>query len=283
MKKLVFILSILAFVGCTERIDIEVDKSYTRIVVDGTISNDTMAHLVRITKTADFFDGTPAPDVSGATVFIIEKNDTVFLTENEEGHYYTPRDFYAKTKTNYELVVENVDINEDGVLEEYRAVDEMTYALPIDSINLLKTYIEGPNREFIGIMLFTFEPPEKNYYIFKSRINGELLPETVTEWGLSDDEFINGNYTNGFVVKYLDQTDSTEILRPGETYTLELTQISESYFDFLNAVNLESFGNIPLFSGPPANIKGNISNDGIGYFAAIAISRANARYKLPDK
>ncbi|MFB6317662.1 DUF4249 domain-containing protein [Saccharicrinis sp. FJH54] len=281
MKKVLYIVFLVVLASCTERIDIQIDKSYARIVVDGSISNDPMAHLIRLTKSADFFDGTEAPDVTGATVFILEGGDTIHLNEKQAGMYYTPRDFAAKFNTEYELVIQNVDINDDGALEEYRATDEMTYPVPVDSINLMRTYIEGPDRYFVGIMLFTMDPPERNNYLFKSVINDKPLNESVTDWGLTNDEFFNGNYTNGIVVKYLDQTDSTEILQPGDVFTLEQIQISRDYYDFLQAVNLESFGNIPLFSGPPANIEGNVNNDAIGFFSCLAISRASSKYNLP--
>ncbi|MFC0875908.1 DUF4249 domain-containing protein [Saccharicrinis sp. FJH2] len=281
MKRVLYILFMAVLVSCTERIDIQIDKSYTRIVVDGSISNDPMEHLVRLTKSADFFDGTETPNVTDATVFILEGSDTVHLNEKEAGMYYTPKDFAAKFNTEYELVIQGVDINEDGEPEEYRAMDTMTYPVPIDSINLLRTYIEGPDHYFVGVMLFMLDPPEKNNYLFKSLVNGKPLPESVTDWGLYNDEFFNGNYTNGIVVKYLNQEDSTEMLKPGDVFTLQQIQISEAYYDFLQAVNIESFGNIPLFSGPPANIVGNVSNDGIGFFSCLAVSRASAKYNLP--
>ena len=240
-----------------------------------------MAHQVRLTKSADFLDGTESPGVTGATVFIIGGSDSVLLEEDDPGFYFTPKDFAAKFNTQYTLVIQNVDINEDGVTEEYTATDEMTYLVPVDSINLMRTYIEEPQRYFVGVMLFTLDPPEQNNYLFKSVINGKPLHESVTDWGLTNDEFFNGNYTSGIVVKYLDQTDSTEILKPGDVFTLEQIQISNAFYDFLQAVNLESFGNIPLFSGPPANIVSNVSNNGIGFFSCLAITRASAQYNFP--
>jgi hypothetical protein len=40
-------------------------------------------------------------------------------------------------------------------------------------------------------------------------------------------------------------------------------------------------GSNPLFSGPPANVKGNISNGAIGFFAAYTTSRS--RIKVENK
>jgi hypothetical protein len=36
------------------------------------------------------------------------------------------------------------------------------------------------------------------------------------------------------------------------------------------------FGSNPLFSGPPANIKGNINNGGVGFFTAHSVTRSYA-------
>ena len=42
-------LSLLIF-SCVERIDIELDDSYTRLVVDGAITTDTMAHTILLSE-----------------------------------------------------------------------------------------------------------------------------------------------------------------------------------------------------------------------------------------
>ena len=66
------------------------------------------------------------------------------------------------------------------------------------------------------------------------------------------------------------------MLVPGDTVTVELNNMGKEYFGFLQEAQAELRGSNPLFSGPPANVKGNISNGAIGFFAAYSVSRASA-------
>lgn len=280
MKKILYIIFFATLLyACTEPIDIDVDDSYNRIVIEGQISNDTTAHLIKITRSADFFDGLAPEKISGADVCIRWNSDSVQLHEDSAGYYYTPATFYALENTIYELVIRNVDIDKDGKTEEYNAFDRMTNAIDIDFIKLeKKIQFRGDSVEFVEVQMFAQEPPERNFYIFKTNINGRSVRDSLLEWNLSNDEFFNGNYTNGVAVQQLYLYDSTEVVKADDVVTLELIQISQSYYNFIQSAYFESFGSIPLFSGPPANIIGNISNGGIGYFSAVAISRSSAIY-----
>jgi hypothetical protein len=48
-------------VSCTERIDIELDSTYRRLVVQGAVTSDSVRHRVFLTTTSDYFsnDGLP--------------------------------------------------------------------------------------------------------------------------------------------------------------------------------------------------------------------------------
>jgi len=54
---------------------------------------------------------------------------------------------------------------------------------------------------------------------------------------------------------------------------VELSAITKEYFDFINQVKQAGFS-IPFFTGPPANVQGNVSNEGVGFFAAYSSSFA---------
>ena len=277
MKQTLYILFIATlFYACTEPIDIDVDDAYNRIVVEGQISNDTMAHLIKITRSADFFDGLAPEKISGANVYIKWNSDSVRLNEDSAGYYYTPSTFYAIENTIYELVIKNVDVDKDGKLEVYNAFDRMTNAIDIDFIKLeRKIQVRGDSVEFVEVQMFAQEPPERNFYLFKTNINGKSVRDSLLEWNPSNDEFFNGNYTNGVAVQQLFSGDSTEVVKNNDIVTLELIQISQSYYNYILSAYFESFGSFPLFSGPPANIVGNISNGGVGYFSAVAVSRSS--------
>jgi FAD/FMN-containing dehydrogenase len=59
---------------------------------------------------------------------------------------------------------------------------------------------------------------------------------------------------------------------------IELSAITKEYYDFINQVKQAGFS-IPFFSGPPANVVGNISSNGVGFFAAYSSSFAKTIVK----
>ena len=103
-----------------------------------------------------------------------------------------------------------------------------------------------------------------------------MVSDTLNEWFVTDDKFFNGNYAYGATIAYLEQ-DLPEVgLRPGDKITVELNSIGKDYAGFLQAAQTELFGSNPLFSGPPANVIGNINNGAVGFFAAYSTTRASA-------
>ncbi len=107
------------------------------------------------------------------------------------------------------------------------------------------------------------------FNIFK---NGEMLTDTITNRFVSEDEFYNGNYTNGIGVGYLDQSKEREVIRVGDTITFQGCSITEDYYNFIITLQSETGFQTPLFSGPPANVKSNINNGAVGFFAAYGVA-----------
>ena len=126
------------------------------------------------------------------------------------------------------------------------------------------------------IKLWAQEPGnEVNYYLFNLYRNGTLMTDTITKKVVSDDKFYNGSYMNGVDVIYINNQHAWETLYPGDIITLQMSGITKEYFDFINQVQQAGF-NLPFFSGPPANVQGNVTNGGIGFFAAYSNSFATA-------
>ena len=193
--KILFILFIVIalFQGCTEEIEIKLDSSYTRLIVDGSITTDTTAHCVRLLNSANYFYNKPLEPVKNAYVAIFNGTDSIHLTESTEepGYYYTEPDVYGEVGKTYNLLIKNVDINKDNVMETYTAQSYLPPVDKADSINLAKSNFMFVDYE---VRYFGMEPPTKDYYYFKLRRNGNLLTDTLTESYPSDDEFYNGNY-----------------------------------------------------------------------------------------
>jgi hypothetical protein len=260
-------------VSCTERINIDLDESFTRLVVDGAITTDTMAHKVILSGTSSYFYNQPALMVSGAQVTITDGTNTFELTEGTPGIYLTQSNVFGIPGHTYSLKIKlPVEI---GGFSDYSASSLLNPVNPLDSIGLRfrpEYSIDG----FWEVQCYVQDPPTSDFYRFIISKNNKVITDSLQEWFVTDDRFFNGNYTNGASIANLDQSKPEEVLAEGDTITAEVNNIGKEYASFIWDAQSELFGSNPLFSGPPANVKGNINNGAIGFFSAYSVTRAKA-------
>jgi hypothetical protein len=274
MNRLGYLLTILASAAflsaCTERIEVELDDSYTRLVVDGAITTDTMAHKVILTNTTSYFYNQPPPGVSGAVVTISDGIETFALQESPEqpGVYLTDSNVYGVPGRTYTLHIKLAQ--EINGFSDFSASSALNPVAPLDSIGL--RYLD--NWEFWEIQCYALDPPTRDFYMFKNYTNGKLNTDTINEIFVTDDRLFNGSYTNGAGTGYLNNKRPDEAIHPGDTIKLQISGITEAYMKLVVSVQTESGYKNPLFSGPPANVKGNISNGAVGFFTAYSASYA---------
>ncbi len=280
MRKVIYTITVLTFIlsSCTERIEIELDSTYTRLIVEGIITTDTMAHKVILTKSSDYYSSTPPPAVSDASVTINDGVETITLTENDTmpGYYETSPDYFGIPGKLYSLEIELSE--EIGGSKKFSATSELRPVAPIDSID-----IEYNDRwEVWEIQIYALDPPTEDFYAFEVYKNSILMTDTINKMGITDDRFFNGNYTNGVTVYYLVKEYEAENVYPGDTVVLRMNGITNEYYNFVRELYEETFAyRNPLFNGPPANISSNISNGGLGFFTAYSSSYGSTVYEEP--
>ena len=264
-----FILFVLLYTSCTERIDLKLNNTYTRLVVEGSITTDTMIHFIRLSQSGDFFTNERMPAVTGAEVSVSDGTETITLKESKvvPGVYITPVNYYGIPERTYSLTIENVDINNDGIKETYTAESYLNPVTRIDSVSL--EYED--TFELWKVLLYAEEPANAtNFYMFNLIINDTVYTDQMTEVTVSDDRFIDGSYANGVWVHSIYDDDETLTLIPGDTITLIMSGITEEFYNYILALQTETRISVPLFSGPPANLPGNISNGALGFFRAYS-------------
>lgn len=278
MKKIALIPAlILILASCTERIDIELDETYTRLVVYGNLTTDTAAHYVELSTTTSYYYNEAPPAVTGANVEISDDaGATVVLSEIAPGKYATPEDYFAVAGREYSLRIElREEINGHKI---YTASSKVMPIFPIDSIGLIFQSEWGDNG-FYEVTCYYQDPPTREFYMFNIFKNDVMLTDTLSNRFITNDDFYNGNYTNGIGVGYLDQSNERETLLPGDTVTFQGCSITEDYFNFIWTLQQETGFSTPLFSGPPANVKGNISNGAAGFFAAYGVAYSSTVFR----
>lgn len=270
MHSLKYILSLILIAAglscCTEKIDLELDSTYTRLVVDGAITNQPGPHQIKLSYTADYFDNKPPLSVSGAEISLSDGLNSWMITESSPGIYETPEGFQGAAGSYYSLLINKVEL--DGKQQSFEAKSGMPPVSPIDSIQVEFE----PNWKIWAIKLYTLDPPSKDFYMFKVYVNNILVTDTIDRWVVVSDDFFNGNYTFGVLVQFIRETEA----QVGDTVRLEMASITEEYAKFIAEIQQASGYNNPLFSGPPANVRSNITNGAIGFFSAYSTSLSEA-------
>ncbi len=113
-EKLFLLFAILAITltNCTEVYDPKISIDEQFLVVEGTITNSSGPHRVKLSHSGSFGEGMTTDPVSGALVYIKDSSgNTTYLTEIESGSYYTPGDFSGKTGEFYTLFIETENGN----------------------------------------------------------------------------------------------------------------------------------------------------------------------------
>ncbi len=270
-------LLILMNLSCTEIVEIDLDSTYTRLVVEGGVTNDSVYHRVQLSLTSDYFSNQPSPRVSDALVFLEFKGTTLQMVEQDSvpGLYLSPYAFRGEIGTTYSLEILQVDVDQDGISESYHASSTMPGGVTLDSISL--SYFSSYFGSGYQVFMFALDPPSEDWYGLKFWKNSDLLTDTLIKYSVQPDDFYNGKYLfYGIPIGYYSDGEPREKLQPGDTVTLELNSIERAYYDFVGDAQLEIWGNNPLFSGPPANIRSNIDNGAMGVFTAYSIQRTSA-------
>lgn len=269
-KFMILLIMGLMISSCTERIDVELDDTYTRLVVDGQLSDDSTAnHAIILTKSTSYFYNQPPPPVTNADVTVKGDDGSILLlSEEEPGVYILPPDYRSQIGVSYSL---DIDLAEeiDGHIK-YSATTSTPSIGDTVYIGLQYEPDWGEKGYYI-VQCYYWDPPGANWYMFDIYKNDTLLTDTITEKQVVDDLFYDGGFTNGIGVGYLNQARKGQVLRPGDVIKFRASSITEGYANFVWEVQDEVSFSTPLFSGPPANVVGNLSDGGIGYFTSYSV------------
>lgn len=279
----------LLAISCTEPYTPQLDNTYTRLAIEGNVTDVEGSTFVRLTLSQPYLVNQRTEAVENASVFVIMhdeesilEGEQIIFTESIDsaGLYLPPKGFVGTPEKFYTLIIENVDVNKDGELENYEAFDYMVPPLPddkYDSISL--TYISVPQFDFWQIGLYAYEPKGPNWYIFQKLKNGVRLSDSIRLWNVTDDFLLDGNYATNVLIQQLSNQDSTEFPELGDTVSMEMWNISEAYFNYcINVQGVIAYQN-PLFSGPQANPFTNVSEGAVGFFAAYSINTGSTIVK----
>ncbi len=270
-----FLILILLLVSCEKDIDIALDPSQSKLVVDATIENG-QPPVVFLSKSLDFFSKIDpkvlsASLVRNARIKIGDGTSEVLLTEdsvtrnNTKIYFYTTSGssqfFRGKPNTTYSMTIDvlgEVYTATTSIPEITRRIDSLWWEkVPFaEDTNAVRVVLKGGDRPGLGDYI----------RYFTKRGQEPFLPGANSVF---DDQIVDGSTYVVTIDKGFDKNqefaDSLSFFTKGDTVTLKLCNIDKGTYDFWRTYefSFQSIGN-PFSS--PTRILGNISNDALGYF-----------------
>ncbi|MDG5799202.1 DUF4249 domain-containing protein [Marinilabiliaceae bacterium ANBcel2] len=259
------ILIMLELSGCTKTITPELDTSPEKLVVESLLSNIDEMQTVRLTKTAPYLSQKNDEPVTNAKVEISSINKTYRLKEATKlpGLYYIETEqFKPIAGTEYKLKIELDKAIGGDSTKNYSSKTKMPPPVKIDSIKLTRLdthwYISAS---------FKDRGNGTNHYLFDMVKIDENNRYRTADLKIIDNRLFRGEYVEDMIIYTIDKTESTKI-ESGDIIELSMSSINSEMYNFIEGVNRETSQIPSHFAGPPANIKGNISNNALGIFSA---------------
>jgi len=294
----IFSLILIAalFGACEDVITVDLEDGDQQLVVDGWINNQMKPQVIRLVRTSSYFDSSPSPAVTGATVTVTDNTGTVFnFTDNSNGDYvWTPTGglAFGQVGNTYTL-----SITTEG--KEYTSVSTMNRIMEIDSIGAEFREEELGQPEGYYASLFATDPIGPDTYWIKSYKNGRFLSDPG-QMNLA----VNGGFTVGATVDGIvfiipireginpfgeEDEDGNDIapFTTGDSIHVEIHSISEDAFFFLNAARTQmTLGDATLFAEPPSNVPTNIvslngtepGDEPVGFFNVSAVAEKGRQF-----
>ncbi|MDX9883872.1 MAG: DUF4249 domain-containing protein [Prolixibacteraceae bacterium] len=253
-QKFIGIMAIaLSFAACEQVVDINLNETNPKIVIEANIHNNNDDCIVTITRTGNYFFPYTPEKVSNAVISLTNPFFQYSFSEIEGGVYRINK-IDRLMPTSYTL-----SVKASGEL--YEAVSVMPASVRINYLNyeyVEKTYFQDAGyRVNYGLA----DPKnEENYYRVRYFVNGKLQNDG-NDYYLINDELFNGKSVQ--MQLYGKRFDK------GDTVAVELMSIDKNTYGYFNTF-LEIISRSSIESAAPANPKSNLSNGALGYFSAYS-------------
>ncbi len=267
LKILSFLFVLVVLQSCSEKIDLELNDTYPRLVVEGAITDQPGPHFIKVTSTSSYFTDEAPTAISDAEVSISDENSTWILQQVEDGVYATDSNFFGVAGHTYQLKITRGE-------EEYTASSTLRTVPPLDSVSIAPYPIMPVIQQIFVHFQETINSAD--FYLWKVFLNGDDITNTPSQTPFSDDQGLDGIYISASIYNI---RPDLYTLSQGDTINVRMYSIDYEYMMFLVALMRNQGSTGGPFAGPPANIKGNISNGALGYFIASAVTESTMIYQ----
>lgn len=234
---------LLGFASCEKVIDVDLNDTEQKVVIEGFILRGDTVQRVRITKTQNFDESTAPPAVDNASVTVIDNlGNAVSFTSVGNG-WYEATNYPGVEGRTYTLTAV-VDGN------SYSGSSTMPFYQPFEDL-YVELFPFGPDTLISVVPAHYDQAGIPNFYQFHVYVNGERDKSIF----IQNDQFTDGN----LVIEPLFVSE-VEI---GDTVRVDLFCIDKPIHTYFNQLGSNSSS-----SATPANPVSNLSGGCVGYFSA---------------
>ncbi len=263
---------LLALVGlfssCEETIELDLDQTEERVIIEGLVSTQSDKNFVKISKSSPFYVAGSTPRVTNAVVTVSNQEGQVFTMVHNPGNHPDSSGIYIPDPPFSGVVGHTyfLEVSFDGLI--FTGSDKMAPVIAIDSLAWGLSTSGFPNLDepehIYEVLLYAENViPDRNFLLFKFYRNDTITGPETNSIFTADDQLI-GDKIEGLSAPVL--------FAKNDTARVEIYSLSQPAFvyynDLFNVLNNDG----GLFSPPPANPRTNLSNGALGFFQASALS-----------
>jgi len=247
---IVIIVLFFTVFSCQEVIDVDLETSQERLVIEALLKwdNGTSGNnqTIKLSKTSSFYNNQFVPAI-GASIVLSDTSSLIdfVFTDNNDGTY-SITNFVPILNNTYKL---KINYNNNQYVSESTLLQAPTI-LDITQSTESGFSTEDPE---VTVRFQDFVDQEDFYRIvFKQHrpsTNNELIEQETWTY--------DGNWEANNI---LEEWYESEDLISGDEIYIQIYKISSEFYTFLEVLEQQSNAGIGPFASPPVNVKGNIIN-----------------------
>lgn len=257
-----FLILLGLFCSCEKAIDLKLEDSAPKYVIEGTVSNETGGARVSISQSKKFTDDNTFIGITGAQVSI-ESDGNIYPLDAAGNGVYQNSTFTGIPGKTYHLTV---TLNN----KTYTSASTMPQPVSLDSIYVINdefnTNKDG-SKQRLATVKYNDPAAVENYYRFIQYIDNKKEKTLF----VSEDEFTNGQTVNNRLNYNNENDDPGREIRTGKQLLIEMQCIDATVYKYFFSLTTGATGDGN--NAAPSNPVSNISGDALGYFSAYTITR----------
>lgn len=247
MKKITYSLLLclpFVFQSCEELIDVDLNASAPKYVIEAELSNSSNIQEIRIAQTVAFNAPTKDQPINDAQVLVSDDQGSLYVFRSQGDGYYRNTDVNLNPTRVYSLTVKIGD-------ELFESSSTMPAYVPVDSLSLVKETSFG-DTTYAARLKFRDPKDVPNYYKYKISVNGSPFKFIAA---------FSDKFNDGLWVSH-DIQDRDNDFVIGDYIVVRRLCIDKAAHRYWNEVQMTNPG-----TAAPGNPTSNISNGALGYFA----------------